>query len=98
MNKSEELKEMYQRSLDEKWYKVREDAKKKKLGDYGCPFCSDVKPNLKDDCSECKINPVICNNLGLGGLYLKFCRCDIGSEEEMEIINQIIALLEEGAK
>lgn len=80
MNK--ELRELYKRTLDEKWIPLlKKWHEKPDLIEYDkeltqkCPFCYETLDNRGNiQCHECKINPKICCDHGRGGYFDSFVK------------------------
>ena len=80
MNK--ELRELYKRTLDEKWIPLlKKWHEKPDLIEYDkeltqkCPFCYETLDNRGNiQCHECKINPKICCVWGRGGYFAGFVK------------------------
>jgi len=78
-----ELRELYRRTLDEKWIPLLKEWHEKhdligtelKLAQR-CPFCYEASNNHSyfKQCYECKINPKICCLWGRGGYFAKLVR------------------------
>lgn len=67
------IKELYQKSLNEKWNVIVESYKKFQdtILPLDCAFCNEYE----DDCEVCQIDKQICDKTGSGGLYRKYTDC-----------------------
>lgn len=75
---------LYQKSLDEKWYKIQ---KGERYGD--CAFCEDAN----DECDDCKISPGICAHQGWKGLYAIW-DCEMHQKTKAKLADQMVSEME----
>ena len=84
----ERRKELYQQSLDKKWYLIQKGNK-----DWGgCAFCEDME-NSEKDCKQCKIAPALCQNNGFKGLYFQWAQ-ELNKIKRHVLANQMVAAME----
>jgi len=82
------IKELYQKSLDQKW-NVIVDAYKKFQDtalSLDCAFCLEYE----DDCEVCQIDKQICDDTGDSGLYRKYIDCFSDLRKVINIIKNKI--------